>query len=67
SSRYMNNLIEQDHRHIKVRKTRYQSINTAKHTLKGIEYMYGLYKKNRRSLQIYGFLPCHEISIMLAS
>ncbi|MCW0259398.1 IS6 family transposase, partial [Staphylococcus aureus] len=26
-----------------------------------------LYKKNRRSLQIYGFLPCHEISIMLAS
>ncbi|HEF0711735.1 TPA: IS6 family transposase, partial [Staphylococcus aureus] len=26
-----------------------------------------LYKKNRRSLQIYGFLPCYEISIMLAS
>ncbi|EOA9416059.1 IS6 family transposase, partial [Lactobacillus jensenii] len=24
-------------------------------------------KKNRRSLQIYGFSPCHEISIMLAS
>ncbi|MCI2804633.1 IS6 family transposase, partial [Staphylococcus pettenkoferi] len=26
-----------------------------------------LYKKNRRSLQIYGFSPCHEISHMLAS
>ncbi|HAR6795774.1 TPA: IS6 family transposase, partial [Staphylococcus aureus] len=26
-----------------------------------------LYKKNRRSHQIYGFSPCHEISIMLAS
>ncbi|HAR5927944.1 TPA: IS6 family transposase, partial [Staphylococcus aureus] len=26
-----------------------------------------LYKKNRRSLQICGFSPCHEISIMLAS
>ncbi|HGL4007247.1 TPA: IS6 family transposase, partial [Staphylococcus aureus] len=26
-----------------------------------------LYKKNRRSLHIYGFSPCHEISIMLAS
>ncbi|MBE7320541.1 IS6 family transposase, partial [Staphylococcus epidermidis] len=26
-----------------------------------------LYKKNRKSLQIYGFSPCHEISIMLAS
>ncbi|TJX86257.1 IS6 family transposase, partial [Staphylococcus haemolyticus] len=25
------------------------------------------YKKNRRSLQIYGFSPCHEISIMLTS
>ncbi|MFK3233002.1 IS6 family transposase, partial [Staphylococcus aureus] len=23
--------------------------------------------KNRRSLQIYGFSPCREISIMLAS
>ncbi|OLN92840.1 IS6 family transposase, partial [Staphylococcus saprophyticus] len=29
TSKYLNNLIEQDHRHIKVRKTRYQSINTA--------------------------------------
>ncbi|CAC7649243.1 Transposase [Staphylococcus aureus] len=67
TSKYLNNLIEQDHRHIKVRKTRYQSINTAKNTLKGIECIYTLYKKNRRSLQIYGFSPCHEISIMLAS
>ncbi len=67
TSKYLNNLIEQDHRHIKVRKTRYQSINTAKNTLKGIECIYALYKKNRRSLQFYGFSPCHEISIMLAS
>ena len=34
TSKYLNNLIEQDHRHIKVRKTRYQSINTAKNTFK---------------------------------
>ncbi|MEB5759853.1 IS6 family transposase [Mammaliicoccus sciuri] len=67
TSKYLNNLIEQDHRHIKVRKTRYQSINTANNTLKGSECIYALYKKNRRSLQIYGFSPCHEISIMLAS
>ena len=26
-----------------------------------------LEQKNRKSLQIYGFSPCHEISIMLAS
>jgi cobalt-zinc-cadmium efflux system protein len=32
-----------------------------------LECIYALYKKNRRSLQIYGFSPCHEISIMLAS
>ncbi|SCT32109.1 IS431 transposase [Staphylococcus aureus] len=30
TSKYLNNLIEQDHRHIKVRKIRYQSLNTAK-------------------------------------
>ncbi|MDU3984571.1 MAG: IS6 family transposase, partial [Staphylococcus epidermidis] len=26
-----------------------------------------LYKKNRRSLQIYGFSPCYEINHMLVS
>uniref|UniRef100_UPI00114D074C DDE-type integrase/transposase/recombinase n=1 Tax=Staphylococcus hominis TaxID=1290 RepID=UPI00114D074C len=67
TSKYLNNLIEQDHRHIKVRKIRHQSIYTAKHTLNGIECIHVLYKKNCRSLQIYGFSPCHEISIMLAS
>ena len=45
TSKYLNNLIEQGHRHIKVRKTRYQSINTAKNTLKGIECIYALYKR----------------------
>ncbi|MCU5747133.1 IS6 family transposase [Staphylococcus sp. SQ8-PEA] len=67
TSKYLNNLIEQDHHHIKIRKGKYQNLNTAKNTLKGIECIYGLYKKNRRSLQIYGFSPCHEISYMLAS
>nr|AYK27936.1 IS431mec family transposase [Staphylococcus aureus] len=52
---------------MKVRKTKYQSINTAQNTIKGMECIYGLYKKNRRSLQIYGFSPCHENSIMLAN
>ena len=45
TSKYLNNFIEHNHRHIKVRKTRYQSINTAKNTLKGIECIYGLYKR----------------------
>ncbi|MCY1616619.1 IS6 family transposase, partial [Staphylococcus pettenkoferi] len=54
-------------RHIKVKKEKFQSIKPAKNTLKGIECIYALNKKNPRSLQIYGFSPCHEISIMLAS
>ncbi|MCO4361090.1 IS6 family transposase, partial [Staphylococcus agnetis] len=40
---------------------------TTKNTIKGIECIYGLYKKSRSSLQIYGFSPCHEIILMLAS
>ncbi|MCY1607309.1 DDE-type integrase/transposase/recombinase, partial [Staphylococcus pettenkoferi] len=67
TSKYLNNLIEKDHRNIKVRKTRYKNTNKEKKPLKVIECIYALYKKNRRSLQIYGFSPCYEISIMLAS
>jgi len=47
----LNNFIGQNHCHIKMRKTRYQSINTTKNTLKGIDYIYNLYKN--RSLQTY--------------
>ena len=64
TSKYLNNFIEQDHRHIKVRKTRYQSVNTAKIHSKALNVFTDY--KNRRSLQIYGFSPCHEISYMLA-
>ena len=64
TSKYLNNFIEQDHRHIKV-KDKISKCQYGKNTLKGIECIYGLYK-NRRSLQIYGFSPCHEISYMLA-
>ncbi len=45
TSKYLNNLINRDHRHINVRKTRYRSINTEKNTLKGIECIYTLYKR----------------------
>ncbi len=65
--KYLNNVIEEDDGDIKVRKRRYESMNTAKNTLKGIECIYALYKKNPTSLHIYGFSPSHQISIMLAS
>ncbi len=55
TSKYLNNLIEQDHRHIKVRKISYQSINTAKNTIKGIECIYGLYKRTADLFRSTGF------------
>ena len=66
TSKYLNNLIEQDHRHIKVRKTKYQSINTAKNTLKVLN-VFTLYIKEPQISSDLRFSPCHEISIMLAS
>ncbi|EJR90861.1 hypothetical protein IKE_05679 [Bacillus cereus VD196] len=48
--KYLNNLIEQDHRHIKRRFAKsagFQSIRHASRTLKGIETVHALYKKNR--------------------
>ncbi|MBH0338503.1 transposase, partial [Bacillus thuringiensis] len=47
--KYLNNLIEQDHRHIKRRFAKsagFQSIRHASRTLKGIETVHALYKKN---------------------
>lgn len=50
--KYLNNLIQQNYSHIKVRNTRYQSFNTAKNAIKSIECIYGRYKKNRMYFQI---------------
>ncbi len=45
TSKYLNNIIEQDHRSIKKRHKFYQSIRTASTTIRGIETMHALYKK----------------------
>lgn len=48
--KYLNNLIEQDHRHIKRRFAKFaefQSIRHTSRTLKGMETVHALYKKNR--------------------
>ena len=44
--KYLNNLIEQDHRPIKRRNKFYQSLRTASSTIKGMETIRGIYKKN---------------------
>ncbi|WP_242321786.1 IS6 family transposase [Bacillus cereus group sp. BfR-BA-01354] len=51
--KHLNNLIEQDHRHIKRRFSRsagFQSLRHASRTLKGIETIHAIYKR-KRSLQ----------------
>ena len=63
TSKYLNNLIEQDHRHIKVRKTRYQSINTAKNTLKGIECICALYKRTAGLFRFTDFRHAMKLGI----
>lgn len=43
--KYLNNLIEQDHRPIKRRNKFYRSLRTASTTIKGMEAVRGIYKK----------------------
>ncbi len=58
--KYLNNLIEQDHRPVKRRNKFYRSLRTASTTIKGMEAIRGLYKKTRKrrhSLRVFLFNP----------
>lgn len=48
TNKYLNNIIEQDHRLIKKRNKLYQFLRTASSTIKGMETIHALYKKNRK-------------------
>lgn len=63
--KYLNNLIEQDHRPIKRRNKFYRSLRTASTTIKGMETIRGLYKKSRKEGTLFGFSVCTEIKILL--
>ena len=63
--KYLNNLIEQDHRPIKRRNKFYQSIRTASSTIKGMETLRGIYKKNRRNGTLFGFSVSTEIKVLM--
>jgi putative transposase len=63
--KYLNNLIEQDHRSIKRRHKLYQSLRTASTTIKGMETIRGIYKKSRKEGTLFGFSVCTEIRILL--
>ncbi|HGH5366515.1 TPA: DDE-type integrase/transposase/recombinase, partial [Enterococcus faecium] len=63
--KYLNNLIEQDHRSIKRRNKFYQSLRTASSTIKGMETIRGIYKKNRRNGTLFGFSVSTEIKVLM--
>ena len=63
--KYLNNLIEQDHRLIKRRNKFYQSLRTASSTIKGMETLRGIYKKNRRNGTLFGFSVSTEIKVLM--
>ncbi|HFD1755726.1 TPA: DDE-type integrase/transposase/recombinase, partial [Enterococcus faecium] len=63
--KYLNNLIEQDHRPVKRRNKFYRSLRTASTTIKGMEAIRGLYKKTRKEGTLFGFSVCTEIKELL--
>ena len=63
--KYLNNLIEQDHRPIKRRNKFYRSLRTASTTIKGMETIRGIYKKSRRNGTLFGFSVSIEIKVLL--
>ncbi|MBO0486701.1 IS6 family transposase [Vagococcus fluvialis] len=65
TSKYLNNIIEQDHRPIKKRHKLYQSVRPASTTIKGIETIHALYKSSRRDGNLFGFSVIHEINQLL--
>ncbi|MED3090102.1 DDE-type integrase/transposase/recombinase, partial [Bacillus toyonensis] len=62
--KHFNNLIEQDHRHIKRRFAKsagFQNLRHASRTIKGIEIVHALYKQNRRLKPDSCFSTCNEL------
>jgi len=65
--KYLNNLIEQDHRKIKMRSKSYKSLRSAAATIKGMETLHALYKKHRRDGNLFGFSALNEVTNLLAA
>ncbi|TXK45948.1 IS6 family transposase [Lactococcus sp. dk322] len=63
--KYLNNLIEPDHRSIKRRNKFYRSLRTASTTINGMETIQGIYKKNRRNETLFGFSVSNEIKVLM--
>ncbi|PFZ11514.1 IS6 family transposase [Bacillus pseudomycoides] len=66
--KYLNNLVEQDHRHVKRRFAKsagFQNFRHASRTIKGIETIHALYKRNRGLGSDFGFSMYNELHKLL--
>lgn len=66
-SKYLNNILEQDHRQVKGKLpygNSFQSTYTAAATIKGIEVVSALYKESRREITLFDFSPWGEIETL---
>jgi putative transposase len=63
--KYLNNLIEQDRRPIKRRNKFYWSLRTASTTIKGMEAILGIYKKNRKNGTLFVISVSSEIKLLM--
>ena len=67
-SKYLNNILEQDHRQMKSKLpyiNNFQSTYTASSIIKGIEVISALYKENRREINFFEFSVWDEIENLL--
>lgn len=66
--KYLNNIIEQDHRQVKNRLPKslgFQKVRTAAATIKGIEVVNALYKETRTEMNLFEFSVWDELEKML--
>ncbi|HEK9103807.1 TPA: IS6 family transposase, partial [Bacillus pseudomycoides] len=68
--KHFNNLIEQDHRHVKrrfVKSAGFQNLRYASRTIKGIETIHALYKQRRSLQRDPAFSTYNELQQLLAT
>ncbi|MGX5633759.1 IS6 family transposase [Bacillus thuringiensis] len=65
--KYHNNLIEQDHRHVKrrfVKSAGFQTLRHASRTIKGIETIHAIYKQRRSHIPDFSFSTYNELQAL---
>ena len=63
--KYLNNLIEYDHRPMKRIHAFNRNFRTSSTMIKGMEAIRCIFKKSRKEVTLFGFLVCMEIKVFL--